>query len=57
MQEGHFELLMLKAAVLVGASNNFFDLSGEPEWNENVLTKFELINLANLDYQQQFPQQ
>ena len=47
MQEGHFELLMLKVAVLVGASNNFFDLSGEPEWNENVLTKFELINLAN----------
>ena len=37
---------LLIAATLAGANDNIFCLSSEPEWNENVLFKYELIDLA-----------
>ena len=37
---------ILKVATPVGANYNIFGLSGEPEWNENVLIKYEVIVLA-----------
>ena len=37
---------MLISGTLVGANKITIGLSGEPEWNENVFTKYELIILA-----------